>query len=254
MPTLRGLQVRSQSTYQISEEWCYAGGRFDFSVKINQLKLSYWEKLYWWWPQSSHNFHHQCYFSFTVAFNIYVFEAQLKIQHCYYITYKVKRYFDSLFYVTSRTDLLRQSIISNYYYYYYYYHHHHHHHHYHHQIVNRFNALVHNLYVHVLCTSYLLCSLCISLHPYFCLFTSSELCVSSPMLGIIMIFVLSFVNAHTILSHFLTLLLLLSSYLIDNFDFCCYYYFYHHHHYSEVINCLVFVLCVCLFLSLMLTL
>jgi hypothetical protein len=42
-------------------------------------------------------------------------------------------------------------------------------------------------------------------------------------------------------------------YYYYNFDFC-YYYFYHHHHYSDVINCLVFVLCVCLLLSLMLVL
>jgi hypothetical protein len=43
----------------------------------------------------------------------------------------------------------------------------------------------------------------ISLHLYFCLFTSSELmCFLSPMLGINMIFVVSFVNARTIRSQF----------------------------------------------------
>jgi hypothetical protein len=30
---------------------------------------------------------------------------------------------------------------------------------------------------------------CICLHPHFCWFTSSEFCVSSPMLGIIIVFV-----------------------------------------------------------------
>jgi hypothetical protein len=52
-----------------------------------------------------------------------------------------------------------------------------------------------------------------------------------------------------------TLLLLLSllssssSLLIDNFDFCYYYYLYHNHHYSDVTNCLGFVLCMCSFHS-----
>jgi hypothetical protein len=59
-------------------------------------------------------------------------------------------------------------------------------------------AVVLNPYVHVLCSFQLLGSLSISLHLYFCFFTSFELmCFLSSMLGIIMIFVVSFVNSHT---------------------------------------------------------
>jgi hypothetical protein len=65
-----------------------------------------------------------------------------------------------------------------------------------------FKALVLNPHIHVLCSCYLLCSLCISLHLYFCLFTSELMCFLSPMLGIIMTFVVSYLNAHTLHSHF----------------------------------------------------
>jgi hypothetical protein len=64
-----------------------------------------------------------------------------------------------------------------------------------------FKALVLNPYVHVLCSSWLL-RLCIYLYLYFCLFTSELICLLSPMLGIIIIFVVSFVNAHILRSHF----------------------------------------------------
>jgi hypothetical protein len=47
----------------------------------------------------------------------------------------------------------------------------------------------------------------------------------------------------------LLLLLSSSSLLIGNFDFCYIYYFYHHHHYSDVTNCLAFVLCMHFFHS-----
>jgi hypothetical protein len=39
----------------------------------------------------------------------------------------------------------------------------------------------------ICCVVYVFCVF--PLHLYFCLFTSSELCVSSPMLGIIIVFV-----------------------------------------------------------------
>jgi hypothetical protein len=64
-------------------------------------------------------------------------------------------------------------------------------------------AVVLNPYIHVLCSFWLLCSLSIPRHLYFCLFTSFELiCFLSPMLGIMMIFVVSFVNARTLRSYF----------------------------------------------------
>jgi hypothetical protein len=44
-------------------------------------------------------------------------------------------------------------------------------------------------------------SLCISLHLYFCSFTSESMFLSA-MLGIIMILVVSFINAHTLLYRF----------------------------------------------------
>jgi hypothetical protein len=72
-----------------------------------------------------------------------------------------------------------------------------------HKLLIIFKALVLNPYVHVLCSFWLLCSLCIFLHLYFCLFTSFEfICFLSPMLGIITISVVSFVNAHTLRSRF----------------------------------------------------
>jgi hypothetical protein len=96
-----------------------------------------------------------------------------------------------------------------------------------------------------------------SLFNFVCLFTPSDfMCFISPLLGIIMIFVVSFVNARNFtfspLNDNLTLLLLLLlllSLLIDNFYFCYYFYFSHNHHYSDVINCLVFVFCMCFFYS-----
>jgi hypothetical protein len=66
-----------------------------------------------------------------------------------------------------------------------------------------FKALVLNPHVHMLCSSQLLRFSCISFHFYFCLFTSSKLmCFLSPMLGIIMIFVVFFVKARTLRSNF----------------------------------------------------